>query len=55
MYIFTNKLNNLQKNGWTPEEAVDYMKSKRQHILIHKAQWQALRTFYDDQIKSAKS
>ncbi|XP_001606959.2 phosphatidylglycerophosphatase and protein-tyrosine phosphatase 1 [Nasonia vitripennis] len=45
----------MTKHGWTPEEAVDYMRNKRQHILIHKAQWQALKIFYNDQIKSKKS
>ncbi|XP_014226644.1 phosphatidylglycerophosphatase and protein-tyrosine phosphatase 1 isoform X1 [Trichogramma pretiosum] len=45
----------MMKNGWTPEEAVDFMREKRQHILLHKAQWQALRIFYNNQISSKKS
>ncbi|XP_058792940.1 phosphatidylglycerophosphatase and protein-tyrosine phosphatase 1 isoform X3 [Phymastichus coffea] len=45
----------MMKHGWTPEETVDYMRSKRQHILIHKPQWQALRIFYDNEIKASKS
>ncbi|KAK9720383.1 Dual specificity phosphatase, catalytic domain [Popillia japonica] len=39
------------KNNITPEQAVQYMKSKRQHILLHNTQWNALRLFYDN-IKS---
>ncbi|KAJ8673584.1 hypothetical protein QAD02_004846 [Eretmocerus hayati] len=45
----------MMRHGWTPKEAVDYMKNKREHILIHRAQWQALRIFYDDQIRNKKS
>lgn len=36
----------MKKHGWTPSEAVDFMRSKREHILLHTAQWQALKTFY---------
>ncbi|KAG7202206.1 hypothetical protein KM043_015880 [Ampulex compressa] len=36
----------MMKNHWTPEEAVDYMKAKRPHILLLTAQWQALKDFY---------
>ncbi|XP_011496341.1 PREDICTED: phosphatidylglycerophosphatase and protein-tyrosine phosphatase 1 [Ceratosolen solmsi marchali] len=45
----------MTKHNWTPEEAVNYMKSKREHILMHNAQWQALKMFYKDQIKPEKS
>lgn len=41
----------ITKYGWTPEEAVDYMKSKRRHILLHTAQWHALRVFYQTHIE----
>ncbi|XP_033227819.1 phosphatidylglycerophosphatase and protein-tyrosine phosphatase 1 [Belonocnema kinseyi] len=40
----------MMKHGWTPEAAVDYMRSKRQHILIHTAQWVALKTFYEKNV-----
>lgn len=43
----------FQKNGWTPEEAVSFMKDKRQHILLHKTQWDALKTFYQTNVKGA--
>jgi atypical dual specificity phosphatase len=45
----------MMKNGWTPEQAVDHMRSCRSHILIHNAQWKALRQFYQDNIESAKT
>lgn len=41
----------MQKHGWTPSEAVDFMKSKREHILLHTAQWQALKTFYKNHVE----
>ncbi|XP_015518871.1 phosphatidylglycerophosphatase and protein-tyrosine phosphatase 1 [Neodiprion pinetum] len=40
----------MMKNGWTPEEAVSFMRSKRQHILLHRVQWDALRTFYETNV-----
>ncbi|KAI4494392.1 hypothetical protein M0802_008884 [Mischocyttarus mexicanus] len=42
----------MMKNGWIPEEAVDYMKSKRQHILLHKVQWNSLRLFYETHVQN---
>lgn len=36
----------MVKNGWGPEEAVEFMRNKRAHILLHSVQWEALRTFY---------
>lgn len=41
----------MMKNQWTPEEAVSHMKQKRPHILLHSAQWHALRTFYQNHIQ----
>ncbi|XP_014214578.1 phosphatidylglycerophosphatase and protein-tyrosine phosphatase 1 isoform X2 [Copidosoma floridanum] len=38
----------MTKNGWTPKEAVDYMKSKREHVLIKSPQWHALTIFHDN-------
>ncbi|XP_014470637.1 PREDICTED: phosphatidylglycerophosphatase and protein-tyrosine phosphatase 1 isoform X2 [Dinoponera quadriceps] len=35
------------RNNWTPEQAVDHMRSKRPHILLHTAQWNALKLFYE--------
>lgn len=42
----------FQKNNWTPEEAVSYMQMKRPHILLHTAQWGALKQFYNEHIQS---
>ncbi|XP_076291271.1 phosphatidylglycerophosphatase and protein-tyrosine phosphatase 1-like isoform X4 [Lasioglossum baleicum] len=44
----------MMKNQWTPEEAVNYMKAKRPHILLHTAQWSALKLFYKNNIENKK-
>lgn len=36
----------MLKNGWSPEQAVEHMRNCRSHILIHNAQWKALREFH---------
>lgn len=36
----------MMKNGWTPQEAVNHMRSRRPHILLHNQQWSALDVFY---------
>ncbi|CAG4957036.1 phosphatidylglycerophosphatase and protein-tyrosine phosphatase 1 [Colias croceus] len=36
----------MMRNGWTPKEAVEYMRSRRPHILLHTKQWQALDIFH---------
>ncbi|KAL1514054.1 hypothetical protein ABEB36_003379 [Hypothenemus hampei] len=35
----------IQRYNWTPEQAVNLMKEKRPHILMHKKQWEALEIF----------
>lgn len=45
----------MMKNGWSPEQAVDHMRNQRAHILIHSAQWKALREFYQDNVSSEKT
>jgi len=42
----------MKVNGWTPEEAVNEMKRCRPHILLHNKQWEALHTYYTDNILS---
>lgn len=42
----------MMRNGWTPEQAVEYMRDCRSHILIHKKQWEALRIYYQDNVKT---
>ncbi|XP_012137636.1 protein tyrosine phosphatase, mitochondrial 1 [Megachile rotundata] len=44
----------MMKNQWTPEEAVAYMKQKRPHILLHTAQWNALKLFYKNHVETSK-
>jgi atypical dual specificity phosphatase len=39
----------MQKHGWDPKTAVDFMKSKRHHILLHSPQWNALTEFSSSQ------
>ena len=36
----------MAKNGISPEEAVEVMRTNRPHILLHSKQWQALREFH---------
>lgn len=31
---------------WTPEEAVEFMRERRPHILLHTKQWQALKEYH---------
>ncbi|XP_014258724.1 phosphatidylglycerophosphatase and protein-tyrosine phosphatase 1 [Cimex lectularius] len=45
----------MSKNGWNPEEAVDYMRQKRAHILFHAIQWEAMRTYYANSNKKGTS
>ncbi|XP_017768221.1 PREDICTED: phosphatidylglycerophosphatase and protein-tyrosine phosphatase 1 [Nicrophorus vespilloides] len=44
----------MARNKWTPEQAVDHMRLERPHILLHRAQWMALKTFYTDVIPHTK-
>ncbi|XP_063973922.1 phosphatidylglycerophosphatase and protein-tyrosine phosphatase 1 [Diachasmimorpha longicaudata] len=44
----------MKKHGWTPSEAVDYMKSKREHILLHTAQWRALKLYHENHVKNQR-
>lgn len=39
------------KNNWTPEEAVNFIRIKRPHILLHTAQWSALKQFYAEHVQ----
>ncbi|XP_023337738.1 phosphatidylglycerophosphatase and protein-tyrosine phosphatase 1 [Eurytemora carolleeae] len=42
----------MSVHSWTPEQAVEYMQKKRPHILLHSKQWEALRTYYANNIQS---
>ncbi|KAK7868100.1 hypothetical protein R5R35_005547 [Gryllus longicercus] len=41
----------MTANRWSPEEAVQFMKNKRSHILLHSKQWDALRKFHDENVR----
>ena len=41
----------MEKHSWDPKTAVDFMKSKRHHILLHTPQWSALRDYYKDHVE----
>ncbi|KAG5672578.1 hypothetical protein PVAND_002694 [Polypedilum vanderplanki] len=45
----------MMKNKWSPEQAVEHMRNKRPHILLHSAQWNALRLFHKDNINKEKT
>lgn len=42
----------MMKNGWTPEQAVDHMRCRRAHVLLHTKQWDALRLFHQNNIQN---
>ncbi|XP_037294143.1 phosphatidylglycerophosphatase and protein-tyrosine phosphatase 1-like [Manduca sexta] len=41
----------MMKNGWSPEEAVQYMRTRRPHILLHTKQWEALDIFHKTHVR----
>lgn len=38
----------MMRYGCSPEEAVEHIRNKRPHILLHSKQWEALRIFHED-------
>uniref|UniRef100_T1ITJ0 Phosphatidylglycerophosphatase and protein-tyrosine phosphatase 1 n=1 Tax=Strigamia maritima TaxID=126957 RepID=T1ITJ0_STRMM len=42
----------MSKNKWTPEEAISFIRTKREHILIRSKQWEALRIFYQENVET---
>ncbi|XP_011193134.1 phosphatidylglycerophosphatase and protein-tyrosine phosphatase 1 isoform X2 [Zeugodacus cucurbitae] len=42
----------MMKNGWSPEQAVDFMRARRPHILLHSKQWEALRIFHKTNVEN---
>jgi len=40
----------MTANGWTPEQAVQHMKERRPHVLLHNKQWEALRIYHSNHI-----
>ncbi|CAG9808757.1 unnamed protein product [Chironomus riparius] len=45
----------MMRNKWSPEQAVEHMRNCRPHILLHRAQWEALRLFHRDNVKGTKT
>ncbi|XP_054167316.1 phosphatidylglycerophosphatase and protein-tyrosine phosphatase 1-like [Oppia nitens] len=43
----------MNKHQWKPQEAVDFMKSKRSHILLRSKQWEAIDKYYDQNITNS--
>lgn len=43
----------MRKNNWTPERAVQHMRDRRPHVLLHTKQWDALRIFHRTNVASA--
>jgi len=44
----------IEKNSWTPEEAVAHMRSCRSHVLLGPKQNSAIKIYYDSVRKNAK-
>ncbi|XP_046971358.1 phosphatidylglycerophosphatase and protein-tyrosine phosphatase 1 isoform X1 [Vanessa cardui] len=42
----------MMRNGWSPQEAVEHMRTRRPHILLHTKQWQALDIFYKKHVQT---
>ncbi|UYV75133.1 PTPMT1 [Cordylochernes scorpioides] len=43
----------MQRHSWTPDQAVELMRSKRPHILLGPKQWEALRVYHQDNVKTS--
>ncbi|XP_047993930.1 phosphatidylglycerophosphatase and protein-tyrosine phosphatase 1 [Leguminivora glycinivorella] len=42
----------MMKNGWSPAEAVEHMRTRRPHILLHTKQWEALQIFHKNHVQA---
>ncbi|XP_063387063.1 phosphatidylglycerophosphatase and protein-tyrosine phosphatase 1 [Cydia fagiglandana] len=42
----------MMKNGWSPAEAVEHMRTRRPHILLHTKQWEALQIFHRNHVQA---
>jgi atypical dual specificity phosphatase len=45
----------MQKHNWDPKKAVQYMISKRHHVLLHSVQFNALKVFYEENVLRPQS
>lgn len=54
LYCFIYFINNnfpfliLQVNKWTPEEAVEFIKTKRSHVWLRDKQIQSIHTYFEN-------
>lgn len=44
----------MQRHNWSPEEAVEFIRTKRPHIIIRNKQWIALHRYYLKQVVKAE-
>lgn len=44
----------MQKYNWKPEEAVEVMRAKRNHVWLASKQWEALHIFYNENVAKFK-
>lgn len=45
----------MDKHSWDPKTAVEFMKNKRHHILLHTPQWDALSSYYKKYVEGKAS
>ena len=41
----------MQRNNWDPQTAIDFMKSKRTHVLLRSKQLSAINTYYQEHVE----
>lgn len=44
----------MQRYKWTPQEAVEFIRSRREHILLGPKQWDALNIYYKENVNTIK-
>lgn len=45
----------MDKHSWDPKTAVEFMKKRRHHILLHTPQWVALSSYYKNHVEGKTS
>lgn len=45
----------MAKHKWSPEEAITFIRSKREHILLRTKQWDALNLYYRENVGQRRS
>lgn len=44
----------MKQNNWTPEQACEFLATKRPQLALHKPQWRALRRFHQENVDKQK-